>query len=82
MNRIRNGAIRDMNRKLFGNECYQSCEFCAKAKPSADEKILYCSRKGIVQPENKCWRFSYDPLRRKPRTLPDLPSFDPEEFSL
>lgn len=71
-----------MNRKLFGNGDYQSCEYCAKAKRSEDEKILYCARKGLVRPDDKCWRFSYDPFRRKPRVLPDFPLFDPEEFSL
>ncbi len=71
-----------MHRKLFGNERYQSCEFCSKGHKSEDGAVLYCPRKGIVQSHDKCWRFDYDPLRRKPQTLPDLPAFDPEEFTL
>ena len=71
-----------MKNKLFGNEAYATCAYCRRSKKSEDGVILYCGRKGIVQAEDTCRRFAYDPFKRVPRSSPKLPDYDPDEFVL
>ena len=46
-----------------------------------DTEVL-CSRNGVMQPEDKCRGYVYDPLKRKPlRQMIDI-DYQPEEFEL
>lgn len=58
------------------------CEFCEHAAIINDECNVLCDTKGIVNREYKCKKFSYDPLKRVPRTLPPLPKLSEEDLLL
>lgn len=69
------------HKPLFGKGISPSCAYCAYSELHDDE-TLHCEKKGEVQQFDHCSQFSYDPLRRKPHRLPQMPSFSPEDFEL
>lgn len=71
-----------MRRKLYGNSIQPSCEYCTRAKRSADGRVMLCEKRGIVPLYHHCRRFRYDPLKRIPYRQPALSSFDAADFKL
>lgn len=66
-----------MTVKLY-NDLPAACQYCERSK--MDELGMTCLKKGVVEPDDSCRAFVYDPLKRVPRQLPRLPEFDPDEF--
>lgn len=66
--------------KLFGNNIDINCEYCANGQRTADNIIICKVKREIV--DGKCFRFKYNPLLRKPKTMPNLPKYDPKDFEL
>ncbi len=66
--------------KLFGNEIPPDCGYCSRNK--APEAEPDCDFSPSGRENGACPYFLYDPLLRKPKTLPPLRQFSPEEFSL
>ena len=50
---------------LFRKKVDPRCAYCAKGCTIDDEQVA-CVKKGIVDPEDHCGAFVYDPLRRVP----------------
>lgn len=67
---------------LFGANIPPKCEYCGNGRKSQDGFCILCCHKGVLEPEDHCGRFLYDPFLRIPRREPVLPHFDPEEFRL
>lgn len=73
-----------MKNQAYIHEDYpKACGFCERGSLSFDGTAILCCRKGIMDPEDCCRRFVYDPLKRIPKRL-SLPSDDycPEDFTL
>lgn len=51
------------------------CQYCERATPGPDPDHMTCRLRGVVECGKKCFRFVYDPLKRKPR-VPKKPEFD------
>ncbi len=66
-------------KKLFGNNIDASCEYCHHAQKVND--IFICTLNKTLT-NGKCMQFSYNPLMRVPRTMPNLPKFDPKDFEI
>ena len=66
-------------KKLFGNNIEVSCDYCERAKVINNEPI--CTMNKSIE-AGKCIYFVYNPLLRIPRTMPNLPLFDPKDFEL
>jgi len=62
--------------KLYGKGIEPDCRYCACPADSA------CRKKAEAKGKSSCHKFFYDPLLRKPRKLPALPSFSPDDFKL
>ena len=71
-----------MRRKLYGNSINPCCEYCARAKRSADGRVMLCEKRGIVPLYHHCRRFQYDPLKRVPFRQPALEKFEAADFRL
>lgn len=71
-----------MGRKLYGNTVEPRCEYCELGQRSADGRQVFCKRKGVVLPGEKCRKYVYDPLKRVPFRQAQLRQYQPEEFSL
>lgn len=72
--------VREM---LFRKNIKKCCENCAHSGKVNDETYL-CAKKGMVSPEQQCWRFKYDPLKRTPirKDPTDFSKYDDVDFSL
>lgn len=68
---------------LFRKKIEKSCAYCVHAAALDDGTVL-CIKKGIRTPEQKCFRFRYDPCKRIPvkaKAL-DLSSYKDADYSL
>jgi len=76
-------GVESMKRKLLEKKKYPAvCENCVNGRLSPDEKSVLCIKKGIVAPDGKCIRYSYDPLKRRPKKPLIVAQADPSEFEL
>lgn len=66
---------------LFGNRIDPNCAYCIYGIEKEEEKPD-CEKKRQPEEDGACKKFVYDPLKRKPKNLPDLPSFNPKDFEL
>ncbi len=62
-------------------EITKKCALCEVGRLSADGKSVFCEKKGVMEPNDKCGRFKYDPLKREP-TLPKKQTHSADEFNL
>ncbi len=68
---------------LFRKKIERSCAYCVHGVKLGEDQIL-CAQKGIRTVEDKCRKFTYDPVKRIPlkaRPL-DFSKYDDEDFSL
>lgn len=68
---------------LFRKKIQRACTYCIYGTKFENGSIL-CSRKGIKEPEDKCFRFRYDPCKRIPvraKAL-DFSRYKDEDYSL
>ncbi|MBR3768407.1 MAG: hypothetical protein IKL10_09260 [Clostridia bacterium] len=70
-----------MKRKIIGN-IEPRCTYCKHGRLSADEEFILCPKKGVMQKDHFCKKFSYDPLKRVPQKAPALREFTPEDFEI
>lgn len=72
-----------MKSKLINKNAYESvCRNCRYGRLNPEGDAVLCLKKGIVDPDGKCRRYTYDPLKRVPRKMPPVRTADPEDFSL
>ena len=71
-----------MRKKLYGNNISPACEYCARARRSANGRVMLCAKRGIVPLYHRCRRFVYDPLKRIPYRQPKLDTYKAEDFQL
>lgn len=72
-----------MKSKLLNKNAYEAvCKNCKYGRLSPDGENVLCVKKGVVEPDGKCRRYSYDPLKRVPRKAPVLMTADPSDFDL
>lgn len=68
---------------LFRKKIPRSCAYCLHSTRVADGQYL-CVKKGLVNTDVGCRKFSYDPLKRIPprQKALDFTKYDNEDFSL
>lgn len=68
---------------LFRKRIERSCEYCAYGT-KLDENQILCSRKGIVEIDKSCRKFSYDPCKRIPpkQAVLNTEKYSDEDFTL
>ncbi|MDY6017407.1 MAG: hypothetical protein ACI4I3_01130 [Acutalibacteraceae bacterium] len=72
-----------MKSKLLEKKKYPPvCEYCKNGRLSPDEKSVLCVKKGLVPTDGKCRKYSYDPLKRRPKKPLIIEQADPSEFEL
>lgn len=71
-----------MKRALFGKRIDPACAYCENGKLTADGAGVLCRRKGVCAPSDRCSRFVYAPLKRKPKRTASLPQYTKEDFLL
>ncbi len=72
-----------MKSKLLEKKKYPAaCEYCKHGRLSPDEQTVLCIKKGLVAPDGKCRKYSYDPLKRRPKKPLIIQQANPAEFEL
>ncbi|MBO5410823.1 MAG: hypothetical protein J6A60_06145 [Clostridia bacterium] len=72
-----------MKKKLTDSSRFEPvCRICRHGRLSPDGESVLCIKKGIVDPDGKCRRYVYDPLKRIPKKALQIESADPSEFEL
>ena len=78
----KDGGVRMLRQKLFGNGVEPTCGYCCFGSFASDGAAILCEKKGVVSPYYSCRKFRYDPLKRVPKRFPELQPHDPSEFIL
>lgn len=66
-----------------GNKTLEpQCQYCRFGTISADGKVVFCVKRGVMLPFSKCFRYKYDPLKREPYKKPQKLEYKKEDFSL
>ena len=55
-----------MKKKKKNEELEKLCKYCERAQELSDENLMLCPKYGVVEADNDCRRFVYDPLKRRP----------------
>lgn len=72
-----------MKSKLINKNAYEAvCKNCKYGRLSPEKDTVLCVKKGIVDPDGVCKKYSYDPLKRIPRKMPAVMTANPEDFDL
>ena len=72
-----------MKSKLLNKDAYEAiCRNCKHGRLSPEGDTVLCVKKGIVDPDGSCRRYSYDPLKRVPKKMPAVREANPEDFDL
>ena len=68
--------------RLFNRNIAPACKYCVYGKDCVGIEKTLCEKKGVVEPENRCVAFKYNPLRRKPQRIVSKEEFKQSDFSL
>ncbi len=72
-----------MRNKLFNkDQISPSCSYCAHGRISPDGESVLCIKKGVMEKDGFCKKFSYDILKRRPKRPNPLNEFSEDDFSL
>lgn len=72
-----------MKRKLIDEKNYpQSCKNCFFGRTTKDMKSVLCEKAGVVQLDDCCKKYKYDPLKRVPNKTVINTGFTEEDFKL
>lgn len=69
-------------KKMFSNEIPKKCEYCINASPIGRDKEMVCLKRGIVNADDLCRKYKYDPLKREPKKQLISDNYSPEDFKL
>lgn len=71
-----------MKKLLNKKDISPSCSYCKYGKAAPDGETVLCKKKGVVEKDFACKKFSYDVLKRQPKRPKPLEQFKAEDFSL
>ena len=72
-----------MKQKIFNDKNYtKKCSSCFYGRSTKDRTEVLCEKKGIVDPENRCRHYKYDPLKRVPEKTVIDTNFTADDFKL
>lgn len=76
-------VVERMKGKLVNKKQYDAvCRHCKNGRLAPDKESVLCIKKGIVDPDGKCRRYVYDPLKRIPKKPLKVETANPSEFEL
>lgn len=75
-------VIKMKNKLLKGKDISPSCSYCEHGRLSPDGESVLCIKKGVMDKDGFCKKFSYDILKRQPKRPKALTKFDEEDFTL
>lgn len=73
-----------MLKTIFNKNIDPSCEYCENGNFVESENLVYCVKKGNIEPPEICKKFKYAPLKRVPKYISNIniSEFSKEDFTL
>ena len=71
-----------MKRKVLGRNVDPKCVYCRFGTPAPDGETVLCPKRGVLDGNDSCNKFRYDPLKRVPREAPEILAFSESDFTL
>ena len=71
-----------VKKKFFNKSIEHKCECCLNARIFSSESEMLCKYKGVVSVDDKCRKFKYDVLKRKPKITKLGNDYNTEDFVL
>ncbi|MBR3815526.1 MAG: hypothetical protein IKJ27_02230 [Clostridia bacterium] len=72
-----------MKQKIFNKKKYpKACSNCLYGRTPKDNQSVLCEINGIVDLNDKCRHYEYDPLKRKPERIVINSEYTAEDFKL
>lgn len=70
--------------KIFREKVEPACRYCSHAIAITEKHITCVKKKKYMDPDGKCFRFRYDPLKRVPAKAKalDFSKYEEYDFSL
>lgn len=68
--------------KAFNKKLSHRCEYCVNSKALDGSNEVICKKRGVVDRQDSCRHYKYDPLKRVPDTAKISKNYTPEDFSL
>ncbi len=69
-------------KKMFNKDIQKKCEYCIHASPLGKNSEMVCLKRGIVNSDDLCRKYKYDPLKREPKKQLISDNYSPEDFVL
>ena len=72
-----------MKQKITDAKKYPKiCANCFYGRVPKEKDSVLCEKKGVVDPQNKCRHYKYDPLKRIPEKIVLDTNYTAEDFKL
>ena len=71
-----------MEKLKFDKKKEKYCTYCTHGKYLEYTDEVFCTKKGFVNKFDHCFRYKYDPLKRKPDNTVKACGFTAEDFTL
>ena len=71
-----------MSNKFFNKKDNRRCCCCENSIVSEHLREVFCTKKGVMDPNDCCRKFKYDVLKRIPNTVSPKKDFKKEDFSI
>lgn len=69
-----------MRKKLINKDIPPMCEYCLFSQQLSADGSLLCRHKGIVDAHDKCRKYKYDILKRKPHIQKSGDDYQDSDF--
>lgn len=69
-------------KRLFNENISPSCSYCVHGNNFIKQETVLCVKFGVVDAQNSCKKFKYDPLKRIPKTRKKTLEFNKNDFSI
>ena len=71
-----------MKKRFFNKKIEPKCEYCLNARIFSSDSEMLCKYKGVVLVDDRCRKFKYDVLKRKPKITKLGDDYNTDDFVL
>ena len=72
----------DIMKKMFDKTIIKKCGHCLFGTDLGDDGEIICKKRGIVNKNDLCRKYKYDPLKREPQKQIISDNYSPDDFKI
>ena len=69
-------------KKMFNEDIIKKCAHCQNSLSLSNSGEMACKIRGIVNSDDLCRKYKYDPLKRVPKAIKLANNYAPDNFNL